>query len=539
MKQWFERYRSLIVSIAIAVVVCLAVPSALPALSEAAQGMLALGGATLAGEPISSLFLSFLVYGFIGWFYESTFCAMANQGHFANSGFLLGPCCPIYGVGALVCWLLLRNIENTFVLFVLAAVVCSVIEYTVGVVLEKTTHAKFWDYSDKPFNINGRVCLYGAVLFGAGCVLVCRVIEPALLYAFGCAPDGVVLGVALVLLVVLIADFVTSLASWRRLSSTLEAARSDMAEHVNDSLSSLSDKMLDKVPEQAVEGAAAIQEGAHGFNERVIAATDSAADAVREKAEAAGEAAGAAVDSVQEKVSDAAAAAGAAVDTIQEKVAGAAGSAGEAAGAAVDAVQEKVSGAVEAVGAAAGAAAGSATDAVRGKLAEAGEAAGASAGQLREKVKVSVEKLQTPRFKAERARKPHGARFSIKGRSGGKSGLRSARWADREARKPEPPKFVVAGAEKLELVGERIKLTLGKRDVRFFNAFPNLRMERYEDTIRETGLKERVRELFGKKGGEPAAGAGGDGCASPSVGSEDAGSSASSSDFEGSGGTED
>lgn len=505
MKQWFERYRSLIVSIAIAVVVCLAVPSALPALSEAAQGMLALGGATLAGEPISSLFLSFLVYGFIGWFYESTFCAMANQGHFANSGFLLGPCCPIYGVGALVCWLLLRNIENTFVLFVLAAVVCSVIEYVVGVVLEKTTHAKFWDYSDKPFNINGRVCLYGAVLFGAGCVLVCRVIEPALLYAFGCAPDGVVLGVALVLLVVLIADSVTSLASWRRLSSTLEAARSDMAEHVNDSLSSLSDKMLDKVPEQAVEGAAAIQEGAHGFNERVIAATDSVADAVREKA--------------------------------------------EAAGAAVDAVQEKVSGVVEA----AGAAAGSATDAVRGKLAEAGEAAGEGADQLREKVKVSVEKLQTPRFKAERARKPRGARFSIKERSGGRTGFRAARRAEAEARKPEPPRFVVTGAEKLELAGERIKLTLGKRDVRFFNAFPNLRMERYEDTIRETGLKERVRELFGKKGGEPAAGAGDDGVvpaagsdagagddsASPSVGSEDAGSSASSSDFEGSGGTSD
>ena len=472
MKQWFERYRSLIVSIAIAVVVCLAVPSALPALSEAAQGMLALGGATLAGEPISSLFLSFLVYGFIGWFYESTFCAMANQGHFANSGFLLGPCCPIYGVGALVCWLLLRNIENTFVLFVLAAVVCSVIEYTVGVILEKTTHAKFWDYSDKPFNINGRVCLYGAVLFGAGCVLVCRVIEPALLYAFGCAPDGVVLGVALVLLVVLIVDFATSLASWRRLSSTLEAARSDMAEHVNDSLSSLSDKMLDKVPEQAVEGAAAVQEGAHGFNERVIAATDSASDAVREKAETAGEAMGSAVDSVQEKVS------------------GVVGAAGE------------------------------------------------GADQLREKVKVSVEKLQTPRFKAQRARKPHEARFSIKERSGGKPRLRSARWADREARKPELPRFVVAGAEKLELVGERIKLTLGKRDVRFFNAFPNLRMSRYEDTIRETGLRERVHELFGKKGGESAAGAGDDG-AVPAAGSEDDGSSASSSDFEGSGGTED
>lgn len=58
---------------------------------------------TATGAPLSALFLSFLVFSFAGWLYESTVCAMANYGHFANSGFLLGPYCPIYGVGAVAC----------------------------------------------------------------------------------------------------------------------------------------------------------------------------------------------------------------------------------------------------------------------------------------------------------------------------------------------------------------------------------------------------------------------------------------------------
>lgn len=83
------------------------------------------------GAPLSALFLSFIVFSFIGWLYESTICALANYGHFANSGFLLGPCCPIYGVGALACWFLLRDIPSVAVQFAAAALVCSAIEYGV------------------------------------------------------------------------------------------------------------------------------------------------------------------------------------------------------------------------------------------------------------------------------------------------------------------------------------------------------------------------------------------------------------------------
>ena len=98
---------------------------------------MAFGGATLAACPLSALVLSFAFYGFCGWAWESTVCAMLNHGRFANSGFLLGPCCPIYGAGGIACWLLLRGIPDASSQFVAAALVCSVIEYSVGVLLEK------------------------------------------------------------------------------------------------------------------------------------------------------------------------------------------------------------------------------------------------------------------------------------------------------------------------------------------------------------------------------------------------------------------
>ena len=145
-------------------------------------------GATLAACPLSALVLSFAFYGFCGWAWESTVCAMLNHGRFANSGFLLGPCCPIYGVGGIACWLLLRGIPDASSQFVAAALVCSVIEYSVGVLLEKTTGARFWDYSHLPFNLHGRICLYWACAFGLGALCICRLVEPALLGLLGRLP---------------------------------------------------------------------------------------------------------------------------------------------------------------------------------------------------------------------------------------------------------------------------------------------------------------------------------------------------------------
>lgn len=235
--------------------------------------------------PLSALFLSFLVFAFIGWLYESTICALANYGHFANSGFLLGPCCPIYGAGALACWILLRGIPNVGAQLLAAALVCSAIEYSVGALLERLTGARFWDYSMFPFNINGRVCLYGAMFFGVGAVIICRVAEPALLAALSLVPRDILATVAVACAVLLALDTAFTLASWRQLSQKLELMRIEMADKINDSLKEASESMLDKVPESVLDSAVELKTQSRAINTWLSSLSDSALESMRSKVE--------------------------------------------------------------------------------------------------------------------------------------------------------------------------------------------------------------------------------------------------------------
>ncbi len=237
------------------------------------------------GAPLSALFLSFLAFAFIGWLYESTICALANYGHFANSGFLLGPCCPIYGAGALACWILLRGIPNVGAQLLAAALVCSAIEYSVGALLERLTGARFWDYSKFPFNINGRVCLYGAMFFGVGAVIICRVAEPALLAALSLVPRGILATFAVACAVLLALDTAFTLASWRQLSQKLELMRIEMADKINDSLKEASESMLDKVPESVLDSAVELKTQSRAINTWLSSLSDSALESMRSKVE--------------------------------------------------------------------------------------------------------------------------------------------------------------------------------------------------------------------------------------------------------------
>lgn len=239
---------------------------------------------TLPDAPLSVLFLSFILYGFVGWLYESTVCAISIYGRFSNSGFLLGPCCPIYGVGALACWVLLRGIPNVAVQFLAAAVVCCCIEYVVGAVLERLTGARFWDYTEFPFNINGRVCLYGALLFGVGAVVVCRLIQPAVLLGFGMLPRSVLLTAAGVSAIVLALDAVSSIASWRRLSDQLEEIRGEMSSWIDDSLREASDNLILKLPDAALDTASSAMVRGRVVNAWLAELSDTMLETVRVKA---------------------------------------------------------------------------------------------------------------------------------------------------------------------------------------------------------------------------------------------------------------
>ena len=123
------------------------------------------------------LFLWFLFYSCCGWVYESILVSV-QQRRPVNRGFLNGPLCPIYGTGAVLAVLLLSDVRGTALVFLFSAAGASVLEYVTSWAMERLFHARWWDYSNFRFNLHGRICLLGAVVFGCGGVFIIEVAQP-------------------------------------------------------------------------------------------------------------------------------------------------------------------------------------------------------------------------------------------------------------------------------------------------------------------------------------------------------------------------
>ena len=127
-----------------------------------------------------NLIYFFAFYSFGGWCIEVLYY-FKNEHRFVNRGFLYGPFCPIYGCGAVSLVVFLDNYKNNiFILFFLAVLLTSILEYFTGFILEKAFKTKWWDYTDDPFNIHGRVCLLYSLMWGVGEVVIIRIIHPIL-----------------------------------------------------------------------------------------------------------------------------------------------------------------------------------------------------------------------------------------------------------------------------------------------------------------------------------------------------------------------
>lgn len=120
----------------------------------------------------------FIIYGFLGWIVEVVYTGMLSK-RFVNRGFLFSPFLPIYSFGAIFIVGLLSNLSNHIILlFVIATIVTTVLEYVAGFFLENFFHVKWWDYSDHKYHIKGRVCLRNSLFFGFLSTFVVLVIQP-------------------------------------------------------------------------------------------------------------------------------------------------------------------------------------------------------------------------------------------------------------------------------------------------------------------------------------------------------------------------
>ena len=155
-------------------------------------------------------FLVFILYSFLGWFIEVMLSFIQHK-KFINRGFLIGPYCPIYGFGMLLIIFLLKEYTGEpLVLFILSMVICLVLEYMTSYLMELIFKARWWDYSSKKFNINGRVCLEYAIFFGIGGTLIMYVVHPFVMNLVGRLSSIVLLVIGAILLVSFIIDNIMS-----------------------------------------------------------------------------------------------------------------------------------------------------------------------------------------------------------------------------------------------------------------------------------------------------------------------------------------
>lgn len=153
----------------------------------------------------------FFIYSFLGWIMEVTLTLITDK-KFVNRGFLLGPCCPIYGCGCILLNLLLHNYTNNIlVLFILTMFTCSLLEYITSFLMEKIFKLRWWDYSQMRFNINGRICLETMTPFSILGVLAIKFATPFFITNINKLSEKTILIISIILITLFIIDVIISL----------------------------------------------------------------------------------------------------------------------------------------------------------------------------------------------------------------------------------------------------------------------------------------------------------------------------------------
>lgn len=126
---------------------------------------------------LAQWFLFFYIYCFLGWVWESCYVSV-KQKRWVNRGFMHGPFLPIYGSGAIMVLLVTIPVKEHLELVFLSGMVgATVLEYCTGAAMEAIFHVRYWDYSKKPFNLNGHICLMSSLAWGVFSILMIQVLH--------------------------------------------------------------------------------------------------------------------------------------------------------------------------------------------------------------------------------------------------------------------------------------------------------------------------------------------------------------------------
>ena len=182
-------------------------------------------------QELTYIFLTFIIYSMLGWLMEVTLCSVEEK-HFVDRGFLIGPYCPIYGTGTLILILILTKYhDDLLALFVIGTFICSVVEYLTSFAMEKLFKARWWDYSTRKFNLNGRICLTNSILFGLGGIIILYV-NPIVQKFLHMIPFKVLSIIAIVVFVIYLVDNIVSFKLINKIKHLTFEARKDNTDEI-------------------------------------------------------------------------------------------------------------------------------------------------------------------------------------------------------------------------------------------------------------------------------------------------------------------
>lgn len=187
-------------------------------------------------KTVCDYFILFMIYSFLGWLMETIVCSIPIR-KIVNRGFMIGPYCPIYGAGALMITLMLKKyMEDPIALFIMAILICSVLEYFTSYVMEKIFKARWWDYSDKKMNINGRICLTNSLAFGVIGVLLMYYVNPYFIQILQHLSNNSVYIISTTLFVIFVADYIVSSKLMLGFADTLINIHKDNTEEITQKI---------------------------------------------------------------------------------------------------------------------------------------------------------------------------------------------------------------------------------------------------------------------------------------------------------------
>lgn len=176
------------------------------------------------------------IFSILGWIMEVTL-KFIQYHRFINRGFLIGPYCPIYGFGVVGVTILVGGLigrAGTYPeTFMAGFIICGFLEYMTSFYMEKMFHARWWDYSNKPMNLHGRIWIGNLILFGIASVIIVKFIDPYYFNYIETVNPFAVSIIAWMIIILMVGDYILSHILMNIVKKEIDNSTGDNTEEIS------------------------------------------------------------------------------------------------------------------------------------------------------------------------------------------------------------------------------------------------------------------------------------------------------------------